>query len=165
MDNATSGRTRYELLPPDLTDLDIYKPYWHPDASKAERREASRNVHKRLSFDLALEFGQRADLPRSLALTGALSAFVDLPKGVALSAAAEALYAIEVPTLDIEDENLRLRWVQGALELLRARGASTMSGLAPTCAPMATPICLTAAKPALRAFPVLSAVVHLNSHV
>ncbi|ALP49492.1 DEAD/DEAH box helicase [Corynebacterium glutamicum] len=122
MDNATSGRTRYELLPPDLTDLDIYKPYWHPDASKAERREASRNVHKRLSFDLALEFGQRADLPRSLALTGALSAFVDLPKGVALSAAAEALYAIEVPTLDIEDDDLRLRWVQGALELLRTRG-------------------------------------------
>lgn len=123
MDSSESNRSRYELLPPDLMDLELFRPYWHPDATAAERREAARHVHHRLGFDLALEFGQRSDLPRSLALTGALSVFVEVPPAAARSAAAEALAAVEAPSLHLEDPALRLRWVQGVLELLRSRGA------------------------------------------
>lgn len=122
IENADTERARYELLPPDLVELDRYKSFWHPDANESDRREGTRNAGERLSFDLALEFGQRADLPRSLALTGSLSVFVDAPRTSALSAAKEALGNINAPTLGGDDENLHLRWVHGALEMVRARG-------------------------------------------
>lgn len=122
IERTDSNRSRYELLPPDLMDLDLFRGFWHADANDSERREAVRQVLKRLSFDLALEFGQRADLPRSLALTGALSVYVDLPKAAALTAAAEALGTVEAPTMGLSDKNLQLSWVQGVLEMLRFRG-------------------------------------------
>ncbi|MGO2865757.1 MAG: DEAD/DEAH box helicase [Corynebacterium casei] len=122
IDNAETDRARYELLPPDLVEQDGFRDFWHPDATDSDHREATRQALSRLSFDLALEFGQRADLPRSLALTGSLSVFVDVPRPASLSAAKEALGNISAPTLGGDDENLHLRWVQGALEMVRARG-------------------------------------------
>lgn len=122
IERTDSNRSRYELLPPDLVDLEIFRNFWHPDANDSERREATRHVNSRLSLDLALEFGQRADLPRSLALTGAVSVFVDIPQASALSAAKEALETITAPTIEGHDRSVQLRWVQGSLELLRARG-------------------------------------------
>lgn len=122
IERASNNRSRYELLPPDLVDLDVFKNFWHPDANDSERREATRHVNSRLSLDLALELGQRSDLPRSLALTGAVSVFVDVPQASALSASKEALEAITAPTIEGHERSVRLRWVQGSLEMLRARG-------------------------------------------
>lgn len=122
IEGADSNRSKYELLPPDLMDLAIFKGFWHPAANESERNEATRHVLQRLSFDLALEFGQRADLPRSLALTGALGVFVDVPMTAAQSAAKEALGKIHAPNFDLNDKKLQLQWVQGALEMVRSRG-------------------------------------------
>lgn len=122
MELADSHRSRYELLPPDLVDFDQFKSYWHPDATDSERREAFREARRRLSFDLVLEFGQRAHLTRSLALTGSLTISVDTPEAAALTAATEALNAVASPTLEMNNRALQLAWVQGVLEMTRLRG-------------------------------------------
>lgn len=116
------ARSRYGLLPPDLVEFPLFRGFWHPDAADSQRREAFREVKRRLGFDLALEFGQRADLARSLALTGSLSVRVDVATPAVLSAAAEALSAVSAPTLELDDPELHQAWVQGVLEMVRARG-------------------------------------------
>lgn len=122
MDLAVDPRSRYELLPPDLVDFDQFKSYWHTDASDSERREAYREARRRLGFDLVLEFGQRAHLTRSLALTGSLTISVDTPQAAALTAATEALNTVASPTLEMDNRALQLAWVQGVLEMTRLRG-------------------------------------------
>lgn len=123
MDQAGGDpRARYELLPPGIVEFPGFKGYWHLDASDAERREAFREVRRRLSFDLALEFGQRANLPRSLALTGAVSVGVEVSPQVARSAAADALAEVAALSFDALDAARQQAWVQGVLEMVRSRG-------------------------------------------
>ncbi|MGP6173770.1 DEAD/DEAH box helicase [Corynebacterium sp. A21] len=119
---ADDPRARFELLPPELVDFPKFKDSWHPDATPAARREGFKHVRHRLSFDLLLEFGQRADLARSLALTGSLTASVSIPEAAARTAADEALAKVAAPTMDLGEGNRRLTWVQGVLEMTRARG-------------------------------------------
>ncbi|BAC19705.1 DEAD/DEAH box helicase [Corynebacterium efficiens YS-314] len=119
---AGNARSRYELLPPDLTDYPQFRGYWDKDASDGERRQAGRHVRRRLGLDLALEFGQRADLARSLSLTGSLTVEVEVGDELARSAADDALGAVTAPSLDSGDASRRLAWVRGVLEMTRERG-------------------------------------------
>lgn len=118
---ATDALSRYELLPPDVAHYSSYQPFWKREAAEAtqQRSAATRKARRRLALDLALEFGQRSDLPRSLALTGTVAPYVDTT-GVDVPAVARAAAG----TLDFaEDSPRRWRvWVQGVLEMMRMRG-------------------------------------------
>src|SRR5699024_4327302 len=72
-DAKDSPRKRFELLPPAIAHYQNFSGYWRPEASHHQKLEARGRVADRLQMDVDLEFGDRADLPRSLMLTGALS--------------------------------------------------------------------------------------------
>ena len=116
------ARARYELLPPELADTVNYRPFWDMSVDAQARRSATREAKHRLAFDAALEFGQRADLARSLTLTGALNVGVDIPDAVLASAAREAVsHAAEQSTIS-GDADVQLRWARGVVEQVRERG-------------------------------------------
>ena len=118
-------RARFELLPPEIVEAPTFVPFWSKDADENARREATRAVLERLELDAALEFGQRAHLPRSLVSTGALAPSVAVDDAVLLAAAGEALKSIEAGLFDVVDasaEAVQLRWMRGLLEQVRDRG-------------------------------------------
>ena len=118
-------RARFELLPPEITEAPTFVPFWAKDADENARREATRAVLQRLELDAALEFGQRAHLPRSLASTGALTPSVTVDDVVLLEAAGEALKSIDAGLFDVVDtsaDEVQLRWMRGLLEQVRDRG-------------------------------------------
>ncbi|MCG7277882.1 DEAD/DEAH box helicase [Corynebacterium imitans] len=123
------ARARYELLPPELADTVNYRPFWDVSCEAQARRNATREAKQRLAFDAALEFGQRADLARSLTLTGALNVAVDIPDAVLSSAAREAIDRAAVQTVldglegGVADADAQLRWARGLVEQVRERGA------------------------------------------
>lgn len=112
------ARARYELLTPELTKNSDYSPYWSPGADPAQRRRAAGNVEKRLALDVALEFGDRADLARSLVSTGSLTSGVDVDDAVLRAAAEAALAGVALPLGDLE----LLPWARGVVETIRIRG-------------------------------------------
>ncbi|WP_018296345.1 DEAD/DEAH box helicase [Corynebacterium lubricantis] len=111
-------RSRYELLPPHMVHWAAYEDYWLPSASSAEQRRASQTVRERLNLDVALEFGQRSDLPRSLSSTGTLTSSVDVPDSLLLSAAEAATDKVPMP---MGETNL-LGWARGVIEMMRTEG-------------------------------------------
>ncbi|RNE49367.1 DEAD/DEAH box helicase [Corynebacterium alimapuense] len=111
-------RARYELLPPQIAEFPGFQPYWSPSATAGERRRAAKKVADRLALDVALEFGDRADLARSLVSTGTLTASVDVDDAVLNAAADAALQGITLP-LDTVDS---LAWAWGIVEIIRVRG-------------------------------------------
>ena len=118
-------RARFELLPPEIVEAPTFVPFWSKDADENARREATRAVLQRLELDAALEFGQRAHLPRSLVSTGALAPSVAVDDAVLLAAAGEALKSIDAGLFDVVDasaEEVQLRWMRGLLEQVRDRG-------------------------------------------
>lgn len=117
-DAGDNLRSRYELIPPHMAEWDAFKPFWEPKADSAARRRAERAVRARLAIDLLLEFGQRADLPRSLTSTGALTTQVDIPDSTLLAAAKAAVDTVNLPMFEV---NL-LGWARGVLEIIRANG-------------------------------------------
>lgn len=118
---ADPARARYELLPPELADTEPYKPFWHGGTMDVPV-EAQATVEKRLGLDIVLEFGQRADLPRSLTLTGALAVGVDIADAILVDAARQALSSVAEPTLQMGDPEQQRRWARGVVELIRERG-------------------------------------------
>lgn len=116
-------RARYELLPAEIAHTPNFRAFWDPDADPQSRRASRTSALERIAFDVALEFGQRADLPRSLAQTGALSVAVDVPDAVLESAGKVALDAVASPTTAMQDKRLRMQWLRGLLEQVRERGA------------------------------------------
>ncbi|CAM5305929.1 DEAD/DEAH box helicase [Corynebacterium variabile] len=117
-DAGDNLRARYELIPPHMTTWPAFNAFWAPKATKAARRQAEHAVRDRLGIDLLLEFGQRADLPRSLTSTGALTTQVDVPDSTLLAAATAAM---ETMNLLRFEKNL-LGWARGVVELIRASG-------------------------------------------
>lgn len=111
-------RGRYELIPPHMVNWKAFRGYWEPKADSTERRQASIAVERRLGLDIDLEFGQRADLPRSLASTGALTASVDISDRVLLKAATTATENINLPMGEVD----LLGWARGTVELIRSGG-------------------------------------------
>lgn len=136
---AKSNRERYELLPPEIADYPQFKPFWETQATEEERREASRETQRRLGFDLSLEFGQRVDLARSLAMTGSVAVMVDANSAALLSAAKAALEKAPQLTFDAADDANLLAWSRGVVEMIRHRGGIyhewLASYIADTCNP------------------------------
>ena len=119
------ARARYELLPPELADTDPYRPFWHGGIdknSKNKRKAARTTVEKRLGLDIVLEFGQRADLPRSLTLTGALAVGVDIADEILVDAASQALSRVAEATFQMDNPDQQRKWARGVVELIRERG-------------------------------------------
>ena len=119
MDTAEHNpRARYELLPPQIAEYPDYKPYWDPVATTGERRRAAGLVSTRLALDVALEFGDRADLARSLVSTGTLTTGADVDRAVLAAAADAALTGITLPMGDVD----ALAWAWGVIEAVRIHG-------------------------------------------
>lgn len=114
-DDAVRARALYELLPPQLKDSAKYRAVWEKGASKSHKNSALRALNTRLDLDLALQFGDRVDLPRSLVTTGTLSVAVDVEDDVLLAAAREVSSALST------DEEL-LAWARGVVEFMRIAG-------------------------------------------
>ena len=122
---ADPARARFELLPPEVAETTTFTPFWAKDADSAARREATTAALHRLELDAALEFGQRAHLPRSLVSTGALVPSVQVDDEVLLAAAEETLQHVDEGLFEVADAGspeLRLRWLRGLLEQVRDRG-------------------------------------------
>ena len=118
-------RARFELLPPEIADAPTFIPFWSKDADENARRAATTAVLQRLELDAALEFGQRAHLPRSLVSTGSLAPSVAVDDAVLVEAAREALKSIDEGLFDVVDadvDEVQLRWMRGLLEQVRDRG-------------------------------------------
>ena len=114
-DPAVRSRALYELLPPQLKESPRYRAVWEKDAGAAEQRRALAALQSRLDLDLALQFGDRVDLPRSLVTTGTLSVSVDVDDAVLLSAARSV-----AGTLATDAE--LLAWARGVVEYMRIAG-------------------------------------------
>ena len=125
-DSATDPlRARFELLPQEIAETPTFRPFWTKDADEKARQEATSAVLQRLELDAVLEFGQQADLPRSLVSTGAVTSRVDVEDSVLLEAAEEALRSVDAglfEVVDVADPQVQLRWMRGLLEQVRARG-------------------------------------------
>lgn len=119
---GNDDRARYQLLPPEVADYPAYRNYWDSDVSMRVRQKAERQVRDRLAFDLVLEFGQRADLARSLVSTGSLTVAVNVPDGIAGTAAKEAIAEIAQQNLKGQTPKSLRAWVRGILEMIRIRG-------------------------------------------
>ena len=120
--DRAQARARYELLPPELADTVNFRPFWDFSCEAQARRNATREAKQRLAFDTALEFGQRADLARSLTLTGALNVGVDIPDAVLASVAREAVGGVAEQSMTSGDADVQLRWARGVVEQVRERG-------------------------------------------
>lgn len=114
-DAAVRARALYELLPPQLKESPRYRAVWEKGAGAAEQRRALSALQSRLDLDLALQFGDRVDLPRSLVTTGTLSVSVDVDDAVLLSAARSV-----AGTLATDAE--LLAWARGVVEYMRIAG-------------------------------------------
>ncbi|WP_308607026.1 DEAD/DEAH box helicase [uncultured Corynebacterium sp.] len=114
-DAAVRARALYELLPPQLKESPRYRAVWEKGAGAAEQRRALAALQSRLDLDLALQFGDRVDLPRSLVTTGTLSVSVDVDDAVLLAAARSVAGTLA------SDAEL-LAWARGVVEYMRIAG-------------------------------------------
>lgn len=114
-DPAVRSRALYELLPPQLKESPRFRAVWEKGVSAPEQRRALSALQERLDLDLALQFGDRVDLPRSLVNTGTLSVSVGVDDAVLLSAARSV-----VGTLATDAE--LLAWARGVVEYMRIAG-------------------------------------------
>ncbi len=116
---ASQDRALFELLPSNLKNSPRYSAVWDAKAPAKERQKARANLRERINFDLALHFGDRVDLPRSLVNTGTLTVGVDVDNDVLLEAAKNASQGlIESPATDQE----LLAWARGTIEYMRING-------------------------------------------
>ncbi|WP_281871952.1 DEAD/DEAH box helicase [Brachybacterium paraconglomeratum] len=127
VDATITPAQRYTLIPPDLTTHPAFQPYWDSSASERPTRAARRAVETRLQFDADLEFGMNSHLGRTLELTGAITAEVDVAEAQLLSAARAAWDQTlrDQNQLDValpSDAQL-LHWTRGVLVRMRQRGA------------------------------------------
>lgn len=114
-DPAVRSRALYELLPPQLKESPRFRAVWENGARAPEQREALKALQERLDLDLALQFGDQVDLPRSLVTTGTLSVAVAVDDEVLLSAARSVAGTLAT------DEEL-LAWARGVVEYMRIAG-------------------------------------------
>lgn len=108
------ARALYELLPPELTHSTRFRGVWEKDTPTREKSKALRALEERLQLDLALQFGDRVDLPRSLVSTGTLTVAVDVSDDVLLTAAREVGV--------LADDKELLGWARGVVEKMRIEG-------------------------------------------
>lgn len=127
-------RRRYELLPGRVANMANFRPFWDPATHDANnkpvtasmRGAATKRARKRIAFDIALEFGQRSDLPRSLVNTGTLTCEVAADDAALEAAARAALVGAQINM----DTPPVLAWARGIVELVRIRGGILHPSLA-----------------------------------
>ncbi|MCF4007221.1 DEAD/DEAH box helicase [Corynebacterium uropygiale] len=108
-------RARYELLPPELAERTLFAPFWNGASPRsAAAKAAQKAARERLSLDIALEFGDRADLPRSLTSSGAASPYVHI---------SEDELRETLQTLNLTEDPATRAWVHGILEYMRTQGS------------------------------------------
>lgn len=110
-----SHRARFELLPPQLANREGFREYWQKHSRTTKRVKAASAVKLRLGLDLALEFGDRSDLARSLVSTGTLTVRTAIPDAV-LVEACEAIGGVIGTRAD------KLMWARGVIEGMRMKG-------------------------------------------
>lgn len=121
---ADTPRERYELLPPERADEQLYRGYWDPKQPKKYIDHATQAAKSRLAYDLVIEMGLQNNLARSLSLTGAVCSEVGVTSSELRTAARSA---VEQPNVQITlasfqtDESLE-RWARGVLEITRLNG-------------------------------------------
>ena len=115
LDAAESNHDVYSLVPPDLMRDSGIRTLW-ADSPNPIAREV---LAKRLSFEAHLEFGSRSRVGRTLELSGASVAHVEVPDFDGcidlLAEHFENQYESKADRLD--------QWLLGILERLRVRGA------------------------------------------
>src|SRR5699024_7032259 len=86
---GTDPHARYRILPPDIATREAFTPYWQEPTRLAPRMRE--RVLLRLSFDLALEFGLRTAVGRTLEATTSVAVGVTMPDSELIAAARAAL--------------------------------------------------------------------------
>ncbi|MCT1463183.1 DEAD/DEAH box helicase [Corynebacterium sanguinis] len=114
---AEQSRALYELLPPDMAHAPQFRGAWESGAPKREQHRAMQAVKKRLDLDIALQFGEQVDLPRSLVSTGTLTVSVGATDDVLLTAARNVGV--------VADDDELLAWARGVVEKMRIEGGIT----------------------------------------
>ncbi|GGC73854.1 DEAD/DEAH box helicase [Hoyosella rhizosphaerae] len=115
---------RYRLLPPELAERDTFETFWTSPKLRKVPIGIRNAVRKRLLLDIALEFGLRSAVGRTLERTGTVTAYVNVPTSVLRSSAREVVEAPDVQlTTDGFDDTALLAWCRGILLHMRARGA------------------------------------------
>ena len=132
---------RHRLVPPALTDHELFAAFWDVGGTSSSQMRASRNaVASRLAFDAALEFGLNAAMGRTLELTGSVNVQVDVGSdAILLNAAKTAIEEVGfAPDLlgeleaeasgnsgssgaRLTDQQL-LHWVRGTVVRIRTQG-------------------------------------------
>lgn len=127
-DQAETPVQRYHLLHPSIADRPNFTAFWDATAPQAQRSAASRRAGDRLLFDLALEFGLRSAVGRTLSLTGTAVSTVDAaPETLRDSArTAWSSVAVESRLTDAEPDDAALEaWARVVLERVLHRGGVT----------------------------------------
>ncbi|NAZ74032.1 DEAD/DEAH box helicase [Kineococcus sp. T13] len=116
---------RYRLVPPSLTGLEEFTPFWEEASLRRVPPKVRERVRRRLLLDVSLEFGLQSRTGRTLERTGSVTAEVDASEGILLRAADDVLDAAGgTGTLGSAPARAqRIAWVRGVLERMRERGA------------------------------------------
>lgn len=120
---------RYALLPPDLREHQVFRQFWTAEEPGARVRRA---VARRMAFAAALEFGLSSRVGRTLELTGAATAHVDvddLPGIVDAALVAAARQDVQL-RLDGVGPQRTTAWARGVLERIRTQGGIAHEWLA-----------------------------------
>ncbi|MGQ4509727.1 DEAD/DEAH box helicase [Dermabacteraceae bacterium P13147] len=143
-ETAADGQAReyYRLLPPALTEVEVFQPLIAtdgaaPSANKRKRERALELLHRRLSFDITREAGMQSGIGRTLYNTHAVLLEVRAEEAELRAVLAaidsqlsdssaqdgrgrqEALSGLS--EAEISDSE-RLLWIRGVLERIRAQG-------------------------------------------
>src|SRR5699024_1698850 len=116
---------RYRLLPPTLAERERFAPFWQKPTARDVR--GRHRIERRLSLDVALEFGLRSGVGRTLEATTSAALGPLAPDAHLLNAASRAYTAIMEATGESQlispGEQDLLRWAHGVLLRMRQRGA------------------------------------------
>ncbi|MDN5914713.1 MAG: DEAD/DEAH box helicase [Pseudonocardia sp.] len=128
---STDPGERFAILPPDLRDHETFTRYWRDDDPDRRIRDA---VTLRMAFSATLEFGLSSRIGRTMELTGAATAHVEVGdlSAVARSALdAVARHEVQLRIDGVGDGDLlsldepgttEIAWVRGTLERIRTQG-------------------------------------------
>jgi len=130
---ASTAAERYALLPPELKSHQRFRDYWSKDRPDKRSRDA---VTRLLDFEAAREFGLSARVGRTLELTGAATAHVQVANlddviGNALEQVSRYSTQLALPTVAHGETQLALdesattatrAWARGVLERIRLQG-------------------------------------------
>ena len=110
----------FALTPPDVVRESILRPLWEQDSAPQASLDA---IRTRIAFEIAMEFGLRARLGRTIETTGSGAARVAISPSVwtALVDEASQVFAAHRAMLAFGAADVQ-HWVRGALERIRLRG-------------------------------------------